>query len=260
MRLLAIIGSPRKGNTLSVVKKLEIEMKKLGDIDFKYLYLKDLNLESCRGCLNCILKGEEYCPLKDDRDVIIKEMERCDGIIFASPVYVMNVSALMKNFIDHLGYLFHRPRFWGKNAMIISTVAGFGLKSVFDYLELVSRGLGFNLINKLGLTTPPLPISEKMKKKDNEKIKSAAKIFHKSFSKKQQFRPSLGDLIIFRIFRTLSLNFKEILSGDYTHYKERGWLKSKYFIKTRINPIRRFLASFIEKIINWQIKKSYKLL
>lgn len=259
MRLLAIIGSPRKGNTLSVVKKLEIEMKKWGDIDFKYLFLKDLNLESCRGCLICILKGEEYCPLKDDRDIIIEEMERCDGIIFASPVYVANVSALMKNFIDRLGYLFHRPCFWGKNAMIISTVAGFGLKHVFDYLELVSRGLGFNLIYKLGLKTPPLPISEKIKKKDNKKIQSASKLFYKSFNKKQHFRPSLGDLIIFRIFRIFSLNFKEILSGDYTYYKEMGWLNSKYFIKTRINPIRRFLASFIAKIINWQIKKSYKM-
>ncbi|WP_409198031.1 NAD(P)H-dependent oxidoreductase [Methanobrevibacter acididurans] len=32
-------------------------------------------------------------------------------MILTSPVYALNVSALMKNFIDHTSYFYHRPYF-----------------------------------------------------------------------------------------------------------------------------------------------------
>ena len=35
----------------------------------------------------CLNKGEELCPLKDDRDLLIDKMNNSDGIIFASPNY-----------------------------------------------------------------------------------------------------------------------------------------------------------------------------
>ena len=73
--------------------------------------LNEVNLEQCLGCYVCVLLGEEKCPLKDDRDMIIKEMLDADGIVFASPVNVNHISAIMKHFIGRLGYEAHRPRF-----------------------------------------------------------------------------------------------------------------------------------------------------
>jgi multimeric flavodoxin WrbA len=49
-------------------------------------------------------------------------MHAADGVIFATPVYVMNVSALMKTFIDHFSYIYHRPRFFDKKALLLSTI------------------------------------------------------------------------------------------------------------------------------------------
>ena len=40
---------------------------------YEYLFLKDLNLKLYTVCHIFIPKCEELCPLKDDRDMIIKK-------------------------------------------------------------------------------------------------------------------------------------------------------------------------------------------
>lgn len=63
MKILAICGSPRKGNTYSALKTIQDSFP---DIDFELLMLKDLHFELCKGCYACVLRGEEKCPTKDD--------------------------------------------------------------------------------------------------------------------------------------------------------------------------------------------------
>nr|WP_292376791.1 NAD(P)H-dependent oxidoreductase [Methanosarcina sp. UBA411] len=67
-------------------------------------------------------EGKDHCPLKDESSVLEQKMHAADGVIFATPVYVMNVSALMKTFIDHFSYIYHRPRFFDKKALLLSTI------------------------------------------------------------------------------------------------------------------------------------------
>lgn len=57
-------------------------MKELGDVEFEYLFLKDVNLGLCKGCYTCMLRGEERCPLKDDRAAIEKKDSKLTGCSF----------------------------------------------------------------------------------------------------------------------------------------------------------------------------------
>ncbi len=41
--------------------------KKNDEIEFEYVQLNEIWLETCKGCYVCIEKGEEKCPLKDDQ-------------------------------------------------------------------------------------------------------------------------------------------------------------------------------------------------
>ena len=67
MKVLAIIGSPKgKGNSYKVTKELEKQINNYEKIEFEYLFLKDYNLEMCRGCFSCIKRGIKFCPIKDD--------------------------------------------------------------------------------------------------------------------------------------------------------------------------------------------------
>jgi multimeric flavodoxin WrbA len=109
MKVLVIIGSPRKGNTYHTTKRIREILQSYGPAEFKYVWLRDENLGFCRRCFTCIAKGEESCPVKDAAPAIEQKMRDADSVIFASPVYGMNVSGLFKVFVDRFSYIFHRP-------------------------------------------------------------------------------------------------------------------------------------------------------
>ena len=63
----------------------------------------DVDLKLCKVCYGCVLKGEKFWPLKDDRDMIVKEMANAAGVISPSPTYAAQVPWIFKNFIDRIG-------------------------------------------------------------------------------------------------------------------------------------------------------------
>jgi multimeric flavodoxin WrbA len=137
------------------------------------LFLKDINFKLCKGCFVCISDGEEKCPLKDDRDLIINKIENSDGIILASPNYVMNVCWLMKNYIDRFAYTMHRPKYFNQYFMILITSGSYmGTKQASNALSLMSSG--GKIISKLSIYNSPgmnKNKKEKQEKKLNEKQK-----------------------------------------------------------------------------------------
>ena len=155
MKITAIIGSQRKGNTLKAVKRVEELLKeRFGDMNFEYVMLMDADVKVCVGCFNCLAKGIEFCPLKDDIPAIIEKIKSSDGVIFASPVYVINVTPYMKNFIDRLSSICHRPELFNQHALVVSTVGGFGLKQVLKYMKDIAGVWGMRSVTELGLATP----------------------------------------------------------------------------------------------------------
>ncbi|WP_196000457.1 NAD(P)H-dependent oxidoreductase [Clostridium sp. 1001271B_151109_B4] len=58
-----------------------------------------------------------FCPHKDIIQRIVSKIEEADAIIITSPVYSMQITGLLKNFIDHMSYNFHRPRFFYKKVL-----------------------------------------------------------------------------------------------------------------------------------------------
>ena len=82
MKIIVIMGSPKgKGSGYEIVKKIEDRMRSMGAVEFSYLFLKDANLKPCTGCYTCMAKGEDKCPLKDDRAAIEQRLLAADGVI-----------------------------------------------------------------------------------------------------------------------------------------------------------------------------------
>lgn len=251
MKILAIIGSPRKkGNTYKAVTQIEERMKALGDVEFSYLFLKDAHLEQCLGCWQCLSWGEERCPLKDDRESIEKQILDSDGVVFASPVYAMNMTALMKNFLDRFAYTMHRPRFFKQYTMIVCTTGAVGLKETIDRLSVVQFA-GFNIVRSLGLATPPL-LSPKSKSKNDKKVAEAAQKFHSIIKSGKPPSPRLINLIAFRGQQasfSLAHNYG-LGDADYKYFDERGWLDDKrpYYINIKVNPLKNLVAKLLGKM------------
>ena len=256
MKVLVITGSPRKGNTYRAAKKIEESMRSMGNVEFEYLMLKDADLSQCSGCFVCFIKGENYCPHKDDASVIEQKMHAADGVIFATPVYGMNVSALMKTFIDRFSYIFHRPRFFDKKALLLSITGALGLKEVFDYLKLVAGVWGFEVVHSVGLVTPPMQISNKKEQENNQKLEKAAFAFYNALQKKRR-SPGLRDVFIFHAQKASFGELGQNSPADYTYWKEKGWLspKAKYYVDVWVNPVYNAIGWISEQMLKRKMRK-----
>jgi len=123
----------------------------------------------CRGCYVCVKRGEDKCPIKDERDLINNEILENDGLVFASPVYSHMISATMKNFFDRFGFYGHRPTFFDKYAMSIVTCSGYGAEEAMKYMDKMLSVFGFNLVSPLELHFRPGKMPEKNKIQNQEK-------------------------------------------------------------------------------------------
>ena len=216
--------------------------------------LSDYNLEICKGCLLCLDRGEEFCPLKDDRDKLIEKISNSDGVIFASPTYAFQVSGLMKIFLDRLAFFFHRPCFFGKTFTSIVTQGIGGGEDIVKYFNLIGSRLGFNVVKGCCLTTLE-PMTEKAQKKNDKIIDKQGKRFYSKLIKKEYPTPSLSKLAMFRMARSaikimLNENFR-----DYNYYLENGWFESDYYYPVKLSPFKKLTGKFFD-LMGTQMAKS----
>lgn len=248
MKVVAIMGSPHKGKGYEIIKKVESQLKLMGDVDFEYIFLSDVNLEMCKGCFNCISKGEIFCPLKDDRDIIEQKILESDGVILSSPGYAWNVSGLMKNFIDRFAYSLHRPKFFNQSLMLIAN-GGSGLKRV---IKAMSTTLGGSMKTcELCVTSTPWEDNQNYKLKIEKAIKCSTRKFYDSMKYRKKTNPPLGNVIWFKMFKKMASLSKEALPADHKYYSD----KHKYFYETEVNPFKSFIADAIADIAIWSMKK-----
>lgn len=232
MKILVIIGSLRKANTFRTVQSIEQYHKKIADCEYEYLFLKDRNLGLCKGCFTCISKGEEHCPLKDDRDWIIQKIESADGVILASPNYSMNVTWLIKNCIDRFAYTCHRPNYFNKKFMLLITSGSF--KGANDAMKALSILVsGGSIVSRLRVYHSP-GRSDKKQKAQEAKIKAATERFAKAMGKETASKPPFSYLIWFSVFKASSVQNKEAMPADYSYYKDKA-----YFTDDKLNPFQK---------------------
>jgi len=243
VKILAICGSQRKGGTFKVLNSMK---EKFPDIDYEILLLKDMNLKDCYGCYACINLGPEKCPLNDDRDLILKKMEDADGVVFATPTNTRHITALMKKFMDKLGYINHRPYFFDKYALFIATCKGFGADFANEYMSSNIGQYGFNVVSTLDLYISTK--SEAETQYNNEQTVQAFEKLISAIQNGERSKPKFGDLVYFHIFKAISeLNKKEGLA-DYEYYKD----KTDYYYDIKI-PF--YKNGFSKWIAGKEIKK-----
>lgn len=246
-RVIAFVGTARKKSTYNAVCQFLNNLQSLGDVEYEIVALSDHRLGTCRGCKLCFEKGEEFCPLKDERDVLIEKIMVSDGVVFASPNYSFQVSAIMKMFLDRLGFVFHRPRFFGKTFTSIVAQGIYGGDKIVRYLDFVGNGLGFNTI-KGSCITALEPMKEKEKQKIDRALAWQSRRFYERLVKPAYPVPTLFKLMAFRMARTSIGLMLDDSSRDYTYYKDKGWFESDYYYPTRLGALKKVAGSLFDSI------------
>lgn len=98
-RVVAICGSPRKGNTERMLREIANAAKEKG-ADVEIVLLREADIAWCDGCLTC--EDEHSCHIKDDIQKLYTSIENCDTLVLGTPVHFDGVSPQLKNLISRL--------------------------------------------------------------------------------------------------------------------------------------------------------------
>ena len=234
MKYLIINGSPRKKNTWKIVNQARSNLNG----EFEEIQLMKENIPICNGCFKCIIEGENKCPHYDKINPIIEKIRQCDGLIIASPVYALNVPALLKNLFDHTAYLYHRPEFFTKKALIVVSTAGAGQKSVAKYIDETLRHWGINKTYKITIACGGKDQLE------TEKINSIALKFKKDMESGKLHSPKFMDILYFNLWKALSVSENPI-EADKEYWFKTGLVNYDYGPEVNLNFVKKAFSKIL---------------
>ena len=163
MRITAFNGSPRgkKSNTQFMVDAF-LEGAAAEGAQTEGVLLAGKKIEQCLGCVSCWIKTPGVCVRKDAMAEMCEKFMASDVIIFATPLYVDNVSGIMKTFMDRLlpvmdphfeigedGETRHPAGLRKYPAIVAMSNCGFPEQSQFQVLSLLFKRIARNMPSEL---------------------------------------------------------------------------------------------------------------
>ena len=113
-RVTAIVGSYRKGGVIDTLVDDILSSAREAGAETTKIHLMDVHIEFCRNCRACTQEegpGRGECQLSDEMDTVLREIERSDAFILASPMNCGTVTAVMKRFMERIACYAYWP--WG---------------------------------------------------------------------------------------------------------------------------------------------------
>ncbi len=157
MKLLAIQGSPRPKNSNTEILLQEfLKGARSQGAETETIYLKEKEIHSCVGCYTCWAKTPGVCVFKDDMPDLLEKVKACDILVYATPLYNYNMTALLKAFQERLlplldphltkaGETYRHPQRYAANRkMVLLSTCGFPEVSHFDGIRHIFRHMEQN--------------------------------------------------------------------------------------------------------------------
>jgi multimeric flavodoxin WrbA len=107
-KILAINGSPRKNANTAILLQKALDGAAFAGAETELINLVDLRYQGCISCFACKRKGTKFigsCALRDDLTPILEKAMQSDAIILGSPIYLADVTSLMRAFIERFGFM-----------------------------------------------------------------------------------------------------------------------------------------------------------
>jgi len=266
MKFVAIMGTNREGKTLAVVRAIETRLMQkaksqgMESPSFTYIFLKNEDIRTCTGCHQCIFTGEARCPLKNDAVAdIVSRMEAADAVVFASPGYMMNVTGIMKQFLDRVAYNCHRPRFFRQKALLVANSSQWATKETIKAMESFAGGSGFEIAGRLTTSYLPIPMRPEAVAKEDAKVEQMADhLWDKLCTRAPRPPIGLGDLMQFAAMKHLSDKFPARCSADHAFFSKicatglRHW-----YVPVRIKPAALLMKTLMMPFVKSSMNKMF---
>ena len=98
MHVMAFAMSPRRGGNTDIMLEACVRGMERAGADVEIHRTHDMDIEPCISCGGC--EKSFGCRFDDDFTALVDRIVSCDGMVFSSPLYFMNVPARGKAFVD----------------------------------------------------------------------------------------------------------------------------------------------------------------
>lgn len=106
MKILGILGSPRRQGNSEILLKAFLQGAAEGGAAVEEVLLRDLKISPCLEIYHCFKDGT--CPIQDDMRELYDKLLEADVVALATPVFFYGVSAQAKAMIDRTQALWAR--------------------------------------------------------------------------------------------------------------------------------------------------------
>ena len=191
-KIVAIMGSYRKGGITEQAVEAAVESARKLGAEVSVIKLLEKHIEFCTNCRACNQKSGEargICPLKDDMNEILDEMDLADGFILAAPVNCFNITAISRRFFERLVCYAYWP--WGmkipkmrlktknKKAVLITSTAmpaffGRFLTGGMKALKVMADTLSAQVVGSLFIGLVSMEEKPKLTEKEKKKAEKLA--------------------------------------------------------------------------------------
>lgn len=239
-KVLLINASNRKKNTYKLLTSVKDILVSKG-YEAEILNLSDYKIEFCKGCEVCVLRGN--CYVKDDSNIIKKKIIESDALVIGTPVYLNNMSGILKTFIDRTCDWFHRSEVAEKPTLLVANTQGSGLDQTLNSIKEVTTQWGAfvgGTISRNGRN-----FNKAIEEKELSHFIKLIESDSKSYS------PSFKEIYTYNIQRTLATN---VFPLDKEYWDKKGWLSRAYFPKAKLNIIQKAYGNGIYKMLSKVIK------
>ncbi|HVN70967.1 MAG TPA: flavodoxin family protein [Desulfomonilia bacterium] len=222
MKIMAINGSPRRGQsrTGQILREVLSGARNEG-AKTEYLEITGLDIQCCIGCDRCHHLGA--CAQKDDFNDLFAKMLSSDGIVLGSPVYIFQVTAQLKAFIDRLGHAIHCQRLLGKYGAVVATAGGTGQVETADYQESLLNRMGVQCVGRVACALDDGLIPEGADVM--EQALELGRTLAAAIEEKREFPAQIETLSRLRnYFCMIMEKRKDRWDWEYRYWQEKGWL------------------------------------
>jgi multimeric flavodoxin WrbA len=106
MKVLGIMGSPRRQSNTDILLDKALEGAKEAGAEVEKVLVSKLKISPCLETYACRKDGN--CSIKDDMQLLYKKLLEADHIVFASPIFFYGITSQAKAIIDRCQALWVR--------------------------------------------------------------------------------------------------------------------------------------------------------
>ncbi|TEB13978.1 putative NAD(P)H-dependent FMN-containing oxidoreductase YwqN [Pelotomaculum sp. FP] len=110
MKITAFNGSPRGASSnTNIMVEAFLKGAEAAGAEVENIFLANKEINHCKACYYCYSSGGK-CSIEDDMGDLMLKFVASDIVVLATPLYVQNVSGMLKVFMDrsicigHPGY------------------------------------------------------------------------------------------------------------------------------------------------------------